>query len=43
MSELWRAPFVCVENGDTKGGDQANAKRTDDTADGDAEARAIDR
>lgn len=43
MSELRSAPFVYVENGNTKDGDQASAKSTDDTADGDAEACAIDR
>jgi len=31
-----------VEDGNTKGGDQAKAKSADDTADGDAQARAID-
>ena len=36
------APLVCVDNGDTKSGDKANAKRADNAANSDTQPSAVD-
>ena len=36
------APLVFVDNGDTKNGDEANAKRADNAANSDTQASAVD-
>ena len=42
LNEEWSAPFVSMDIGNAEGGDQANAKSTDDAANGDAQASTID-
>ena len=42
QSSYGGAPFNCIDNGDTKSGNQANAKGGDDAANSDTQASAID-